>query len=107
MHELGKLLNAENVFSCLKLLNIDKGCRCGFGTAHRETPSREKKRHENLNRWTFFLHFMRCGKWLGSVALPCAAGSQFYLLEISEDHRVSPRDGKGKMFKLLETNGTL
>ena len=43
--------------------------------------------------------------WVRSSLL-CAAVSQFYLLEISEDYIVSPRDGKGKMFKLLETNGT-
>jgi hypothetical protein len=32
----------KNVFNSLNLENVDKGYRCGVGTARRRTPSREK-----------------------------------------------------------------
>ena len=47
LHELWKLLNAENVFSCLKLLNIDWAA--GAGLALRaDIPQAEKKRDTKI-----------------------------------------------------------
>ena len=97
----------KTFFNCLKLENVDKGCRCRFGTARRETPSREKKRRKNLNCQTVFLHFAGCGEWLGFVALPCAAVSQFLpSRNFGGSQSVTSRGGKGKGFKLLEMTGT-
>ena len=97
----------KTFFNCLKLENVDKGCRCRFGTARRETPSREKKRRKNLNCQTVFLHFAGCGEWLGFVALPCATVSQFLpSRNFGGSQSVALSDGKGKGFKLLVTTGT-
>ena len=71
-------------------------------------PKHRKKRRENLNCQTVFLHFAGCGGGNGLGLYLCLARQchNLHLLEISEADRVSPRDGKGKMFKPLETNGT-
>ena len=80
----------------------------GAGLALRaDGPQAEKKETRKIQLSNcFFCISPDVGNSLGSYLCLAQHCHNFNLLEISEDHRSSPRDGKGKMFKLLETNGT-